>query len=489
MKILISYPPLSGPGSPMLTQNRQFQWFSRPSFIYPLVASQAATLLKKNGFDVIWNDCIAERWTYARFIEFVKEEKPDLIAFESKTPVIKQHWRIIDEIRLQITNYELRITPIVVLMGDHVTALPEESMRNCKVDYVLTGGDYDQLLLNLASHLRDKKPLEKGVWYREDSVIKNTGDFALTQDLNDLPFIDRRLTKAHMYGEKWMKRRPSFYTMAGRDCHWGRCTFCSWCNMYPKFRARTPANLLDEIGTLISEHGAKEIFDDTGTFPVGAWLEEFCRGMIERGFNRKILFSCNMRFGHIDQALAGLMKRSGFRKVKMGLESANQDTLDRLNKNIKAADVPNECAVLKRAGIDVHLTVMIGYPWEDKDAVERTFKLSKLLMEKGYIEMLQSTVVIPYPGSELYKQAAENGWFRFPPEAYERYDMREEVLNTPIDEPGYIADMCRKIYSTFTSPRYIMRHLSRIRSVSDMGYILRGSKAAFGHIKDFGIGR
>ena len=38
----------------------------------------------------------------------------------------------------------------MVIVGDHVTALPEETLRNCPVDYILTGGDYDFLIVNLA---------------------------------------------------------------------------------------------------------------------------------------------------------------------------------------------------------------------------------------------------------------------------------------------------------------------------------------------------
>ena len=53
MKIAISYPPLVGPGSPMLTQNRQFQWYHVPSYIYPLVPAYGATLLAQDSFDVL----------------------------------------------------------------------------------------------------------------------------------------------------------------------------------------------------------------------------------------------------------------------------------------------------------------------------------------------------------------------------------------------------------------------------------------------------
>ena len=60
--------------------------------------------------------------------------------------------------------------------------------------------------------------------------------------------------------------------------------------MYPgkNFRSISPERLLDEIGILIKEYGVREVFDDSGTFPKGEWLETFCKGMIERGYNKKI---------------------------------------------------------------------------------------------------------------------------------------------------------------------------------------------------------
>ena len=62
MKVAICYPPLpSEKGVPLLSQNRQFQWFSRPTYIFPVVPATAATMLKAAGHDVLWLDGIAEK--------------------------------------------------------------------------------------------------------------------------------------------------------------------------------------------------------------------------------------------------------------------------------------------------------------------------------------------------------------------------------------------------------------------------------------------
>jgi radical SAM superfamily enzyme YgiQ (UPF0313 family) len=466
----------------MLTQNRQFQWYHAPSYIYPLVSASAATLLACDGFDVLWNDGITTGQSWSQFSEFIEREQPDLIAFETKTPVVRQHWGVLREVK--------GLTPgcRTVLMGDHVTALPLESMRQSEVDYVLTGGDYDVSLLALARHLRDGTGLPPGVYYREGDVIRDTGPFRLDQDLNDLPFIDRHLTHAHLYGEKWRRRTPFLYTMAGRDCPWGRCTFCAWTTLYPRFRVRRPEHLLDEIGFLIEEHGAREIFDDTGTFPAGSWLRRFCNGLIERGYSERVLFSCNMRYGYIGRPdLLELMKRAGFRKLKMGLESANQATLDRLDKGVTVEQIVAESRLISEAGLDIHLTVMVGYPWETREDARRTVDLARELMARGHAEMLQSTVIVPYPGTPLHDQALEHGWFRpdLDPLDYERHDMREPVLAAPDMAPAEVMELSARVYGSFLTPRFIWRNLRKIRSWRDLDYVWRGARAVAGHLRDF----
>lgn len=479
MKVLIGYPPLSGKGSPMLTQNRQFQWYHVPAYIYPLVPASAATLLKQEGFEVIWADGITQNQSQEDYFRILTDTEPDLVAFETKTPVVRQHWKMIDRLKKMLPSTRF------VLMGDHVTAMPEESLNNSRVDFVITGGHYDFLLLGIANHLEKGLDLPPGVYFRDGDSIKNTGPFEHKYDLNSLPFVDRDLTNAHLYFEKWKRRDPFMYTMAGRDCAWGKCSFCAWTTTYPKFSVRTPESVLDEIGSLITNYGVREIFDDTGNFPGGSWLRKFCEGMIDRGYNKEILFSCNMRFSDVNPRTVELMKRAGFRKIKSGLESATQSTLDRISKGIKVEDIVNGCRIASDAGLEVQLTIMVGYPWETREQAVKTLELSRSLMKNGSAEMLQSTVVVPYPGTKLYQEAIENDWFRIDPTNYDLYDMTAPVLKMPDMEPEEVVRLCGDIYKTFLTPKFVLRNIWKIRSWEDASYLLRGAKAVAGHILDF----
>jgi len=482
MKILIGYPPLkSEKGVALLSQNRQFQWFSNPSYLFPVVLGSAATLLKSRGHEVIWMDCIAENISWEEFIKKLESEKPDLFAFETKTPVITQHWKIIDELKEKFPDMK------IVIMGDHVTSFPEESLENSKTDFVLCGGDFDFSLFNLCNWLSGKeKKSPEGIFYKKRGKIINSGKFNLKHNLNELPFIDRELTKWQMYEKEYnLQGKPFFYIMSGRDCWWGKCKFCAWPTLFPAFRVRSVENVLNEIGMLIEKYNAKEIFDDSGTLMIGNWLRELCNGLIEKGYNKKIKYSCNMRFNALKQEDFDLMKKAGFRLLKFGLESANQKTLDRLNKGIKVEDILAGCEMAKKAGLTVHLTMIVGYPWESKEDALRTFELSKELMQRGKADLLQATILVPYPGTPLWKEAKENDWFLFNPLEYERYDMREPVLKTENSDANDIAGICGKIYTIFLTPSYIYQRAKNMRSWNDFKYNLRGIKAVFGHLKDF----
>ncbi len=483
MKVSISFPPIeSRKGVPLLSQNRQFQWFNNPTYIYPMIPAYAATLLQQNGYQVVWDDGIAECISLDAYMRRMVLEEPDVIAIETKTPVVKTHWSIVDGIKQLLPRTK------VALVGDHVTALPQESLERSQTDYVLTGGDYDFLLLNLCLHLSRGELLEPGIWYKDNGEIKNSGSFSLKHDLTQLPFIDRELTRWRLYGYRNgnFKRLPGTYTMVGRDCWWHKCSFCSWTTLYPAFRARNPESLLDEIGMLIDKYSIREVFDDTGTFPVGHWLETFCQGMIERGYHRKIRFGCNMRFGALGLDEYRLMRRAGFRYVLFGVESAKQETLDRIDKGIRVSDITEGCRMAKEAGLDPHLTIMMGYPWESKEDALTTVELARDMFRRGYADTLQATMVVPYPGTPLHRECDEGGMLST--KEWDDYDMRRLVMKTSLSEDD-VKDLTQCLYRSFFTPRYAIRKVISVRSLDDLKFLWRGVKAVFGHLKDFSAKR
>jgi radical SAM superfamily enzyme YgiQ (UPF0313 family) len=479
MKVSVAYPPLSSDkGTPLLSQNRQFQWFTNPTYIYPMVPAYAASLMASRGHTVSFDDGIADEMGYEAFKRELVAKAPDLIAMETKTPVVTRHWKIVADFKAALPETK------IVLMGDHVTALPRETMENCPVDYVICGGDFDFILADLVDHL-DGRPvaLPAGVWRREGGEIVDGGMGSLAHNLDELPYIDRELIrwKRYAYKNGNFKYTPGAYVMAGRDCWWGRCTFCSWTTLFPgaTYRTVSPARHVAEIERLVKDYGIREIFDDSGCFPRGAWLEEFCNLLIAKGLHKKVVLGCNMRVGELTQAQWHLLKKANFRFILIGLESMSQDTLNRLKKGIKVSQIEETVRMAKKAGLEPHITTMVGYPWETREDARRTVDFAKSLFSRGLLNTLQATIVVPYPGTPLFEEARQNGWLTT--ENWDDYDMRTSVWKSPISSDD-VLQFKDELYKAALTPAFILRKIMSIRDFDDIKFLARAASKLVGHL-------
>lgn len=481
MRVAVAYPPLkSEKGVALLTQNRQFQWFSRPTYIFPVVPATAATMLKAAGHEVLFLDGIAAEMSEEEFERQLYDFKPELLVLETKTPVVKRHWRWINKFA-----ESLKCNAKFVLVGDHVTALPQESFDNCRVDYILTGGDWDFLLKNIVDVGFDAAKFEAGIWYRENGEVKNTGAFKLDHNLNDAPWIDRDLVNWKLYAKKNgnFRRTPGTYIMSGRDCWHAKCTFCSWTTLYPTYRTRDAIDVVDEIEMLVNKYGIKELMDDSGSLPVGKWLETFCNELIRRKLNKRLRIDCNMRFGRLTADDYRLMRKAGFRLVLFGVESANQETLDRFVKALKVEDVENGAKWASEAGLDVHLTFMFGHQWEGPKEIANTVKLARKLLANGHASTLQCTLTIPYPGTPLFKELKATDQLNTLD--WDEYDMRRAITKTPYASESEIKCAIQSVYRGFLQPRALLRRFTSARSLFDFGFYYRGFRSLIGHLIDF----
>ncbi len=498
ISISISDPPLlNDKGNAFLGQNRQFQWTNTGNVILPVIPAYGASALHKKGYKVYWDDAIAEKIDYQAWLKRLIKRKPNIIFIESKTPVIKRHWEIINDLKkisLEIRDLPVRQAgwnPIIVLMGDHVTALPQESFNNCLVDFVITGGDYDFMMLNLVDHLANGTKLESGFYYRSNrlsrhSSILNSGKFALKHhQLDSLPIIDRQLTNWKLYGfnNTNFKYKPGAYIMSGRDCWWGKCTFCSWTTTHPRgtFRTFSVKHIIKELKYL-SSLGIKEVFDDAGTLPIGPWLNDLCHQLISTGLNKKLVIGCNMRFGALNQQQYNLMAQAGFRFILYGLESSNQLTLDRIQKNTIVADARNTLILAKKAGLEPHLTVMVGYPWETKQDAIRTLNEARSLFKDGLADSIQATIVIPYPGTPLFAECQKNNWLKSV--NWDEYDMRLPIMKTSIPDNEQL-ELVHGLFKGILTPAFIWRKIISIRNTDDIRHLYTYAVKYIQKLRDF----
>jgi radical SAM superfamily enzyme YgiQ (UPF0313 family) len=192
-----------------------------------------------------------------------------------------------------------------------------------------------------------------------------------------------------------------------------------------------------------------------------------------------------MRFGALTRENYHLVRKAGFRMLLFGLESASQRILNELNKGLTVEEIVDSCRKAKEARLSVHVTVMFGYPGATRAVEFQTYRLARKLMEDGYADTLQSTLLTPYPGSRLYEMAVEKSWLRYSPGEWERWDMSEPLLKSDDMSPEEVKQLCDETYRLFLSPKYVLRRLLSIRSFADLEFSFRGARKILGHIRDF----
>jgi radical SAM superfamily enzyme YgiQ (UPF0313 family) len=303
-------------------------------------------------------------------------------------------------------------------------------------------------LAMVATKLRDDG--HDVVWDGEDDgsfdkVYDN--DYMLKEfDFSSLPYPDRVFTDAknkkyQRYGN--YRRHPATHSMVSNLCWFGRCTFCQDTERLKageKRGVRSVESFIEEIDNCISL-GFKEIFDDSGTFPVGKWLEEFCSVMVKSGRNKKILLGCNMKPVKLDYKM---MADAGFKFMLVGIESANQKTVDIIQKGQRSEDVIPIMKSMADAGLAPHGTFMSSYGWETEEEEQNTIDLCHYLLKKGYLKTAQASIYSP-PHTEPDPNSI--GHKRIP-----RY------------------------FDAYKSPEFIFRKISETKKWEDFSYLIRGGR-------------
>ncbi|MEI7640256.1 MAG: radical SAM protein [bacterium] len=488
MRIAFIYPPRFVNGKiPLLGQNRQFKYtHSREIKIYPLIPAYTVTLLQNAGHEVLFLDGINRGMTAQAFERRLNEFAPDVVIIETKTPIIQYHWKYIKTFKADNPDAK------VILCGDHVTFFPEESINNSEVDFVVTGGDYDVSIRDLISFMTGKGELPKGIYRKVEGKVQGSGKPERVTELDALPFIDRELTGFRLYGEAYLYR-PCAYILSGRGCGregketGGVCTFCVWQHAFWQRKAylRSPKNVAEEIEMLVKKYKVYEIFDDNESG--GLWSLEWLQGMAKeietRGLKGKFVLSSNARAEDLTEEKCKVMKRIGYRLLKVGLESGNTETLRKIGKLETIEQIKENIKRAKGHGFKIMMTMMTGYPWETEKDVEKTYETAKELMlyKTRFGDSLQASIVMPYPGTPLYREAQNEGWLTEAGKDYEKMDMTHDILKSKVDN----AVWCKKMWALHKQPLFLIKSFLSLRTIRDVKMAFRGIKSLLGHTKDY----
>jgi CheY-like chemotaxis protein len=79
----------------MVSQNRNVQYFQKPTYLLPVIHAQAATWLKQLGYEIYWDDANAQLKTLEQWQQDLVAWQPDIVVLESTTPVMKFYWQTV----------------------------------------------------------------------------------------------------------------------------------------------------------------------------------------------------------------------------------------------------------------------------------------------------------------------------------------------------------------------------------------------------------
>jgi anaerobic magnesium-protoporphyrin IX monomethyl ester cyclase len=463
MKVLWLVPPPHKGKYPNIGQYRFYKNTPvKSSLEYPYLNAMGVTQLYNADFSVTYLDCPAKNissweriWTQVR--------SADLVIMEARTPIVKYIYQCCHKLGF---NGHTK----TALFGDHVTWNPQEALNHC--DYVISGGDYDYAALKLAEELREGKKPER---------IFRAG---LVGNLDSLPHVNREIVPWNDYFEAWRIRDVYLYTMSGRGC-WYRCRFCAWIKEYweCRVRQRSVEDVAAEFAEALSKYDEPYIWDDHDCFDT-AWGYKFAQRLLDYyHFSHKEILWGFQTHSNLIPGVESLkvMKRAGLHLVKLGIESGNQGTLDLINKGLTVEQHERAIDRLKEADITVHANLMVGFPWETKQEAYHTIEWIKKLDPN----QAQFSLVIPYPWTELYTMAKDNGWLLVQEGDWESFDATHPMLSMP----GMTTDEITKLYRDcwdhfYLNWHYKLRHLRTVHTLADLKQLIRGYYSVrFGHMR------
>lgn len=293
----------------------------------------------------------------------------------------------------------------VGLVGAHAAVLPDQTLAASEAIDWVGRKEFDFTCRDVAVGMSLDKV--DGLSFRRNGKTIHNAERAMIQSFDDLPSVmdvyKRDLEIERYYIGYLQHPYVSHYT--GRGCP-AQCTFCLWPQTVGghKYRARSPravAREMEHARTLFPQ--VKEFFFDDDTFT--AYAPRAREIAVELG-KLGITWSCNAR-ANVSYETLKTMRDNGLRLLLVGYESGNQGILDNIKKGIRLEEAREFTKNCHKLGITIHGTFILGLPGETPETIKQTVELAKELD----VFSIQVSLAAPYPGTELYRQAMENGWF------------------------------------------------------------------------------
>ena len=231
----------------------------------------------------------------------------------------------------------------IVYGGHHASFTADDTLLNVPAIDIIVHGEGEETALELvrwkeAGGEHSKLGKINGIAFRRNGTAVSTGWRPLNQNLDSLPFPARDLLHIDRYGMTMdYLGLPALHVMTARGCPF-KCSFCSASQMYNHcYEMRSPHLVVDEVESLVKRYGIKglKIFDSTFTINKQHVLS-FCSELEQRGL--VMPWECEIRVGSVDRPLLERMQKAGCYYVDIGIESAEQEVLEIMNKRIRLTE-------------------------------------------------------------------------------------------------------------------------------------------------------
>jgi hopanoid biosynthesis associated radical SAM protein HpnJ len=289
-------------------------------------------------------------------------------------------------------------------VGAHAAVLPEATLASSEAIDFVCRKEFDHTCREIA----EGRPLPQvaGISYRSGGNIVQNPERELIRDFDSLPSVMdvyARDLEIERYFIGYLKH-PYVSHYTGRGCP-AQCTFCLWPQTVGghKYRARSAEGVAAEMARarrLFPQ--VREFFFDDDTFTAyQPRAREIARHLGKLG----ITWSCNAR-ANVNRETLETMRDNGLRLLLVGYESGSQRILDHIKKGIAIEEARVFTRHCRELGITIHGTFILGLPGETAETIRQTIEFAKELD----VFSIQVSLAAPYPGTELHREAVENGW-------------------------------------------------------------------------------
>ncbi len=363
------------------------------SYWYPTWLAQSAALVPNSRLldcpphDITATECLRIAAGY------------DHVIIHTSTPTLKNDSKIAESIKAQ------RPGTTVGFVGAHAAVLPTETLKaSPAIDWV-GRKEFDFTCKEVC----EGRPLETvaGLSFKKDGKIIHNPERELINNMDVLPWVADTY-KRDLEIEKYFigyLLHPYISMYTGRGCP-AQCTFCLWPQTIGghKYRVRSADNVAAEMAYMKKLFPrVKEFFFDDDTFTANL---PRARDIATKLTSLGVPWSCNSR-ANLEYDTIRFFKDSGLRLFLVGYESGSEETLKRIKKGVTTREMRQFTKACHKAGVVIHGTFILGLPVETRETIEETMRFAQELD----VFSLQVSLAAPYPGTELYEMARQNGWF------------------------------------------------------------------------------